>query len=154
MFLFSEMGTLGSWSSSLLTLTHLLHTRRPLPTAPSAQGRPAGSASSVLSPCPPYPLQVALNSLSTRVSPTGHPTREAGVWETVRDQCRCQYILNSILPHCFWFSFIHESFTLHFPFQTTNPVDFSPVSHRETSAAYILCNKPHTCVKSNPLLHT
>lgn len=88
----------------------------------------------------PYPLQVALNSLSTRVSPTGHPTREAGVWETVRDQCRCQYILNSILPHCFWFSFIHESFTLHFPFQTTNPVDFSPVSHRKTSAAYILCN--------------
>ena len=48
---------------------------------------------------PPHhpPPQVALNSLSTRASPTGHPTREAGVWETVRDQCRCQYIL---IPFC------------------------------------------------------
>lgn len=133
MFLCSEVGTLPSWSPSLLTRAHLLHARRPLPTAPSARARPAGSASPVSPSC-----QVALNSLSTRASPTGCPTREVGVWETVRDQRRCQYILNSILPHCFWFSFAHESLTLCI-YPSRLPTLWTSVT-RETSAPHILYN--------------
>ena len=132
-FLCSEVGTLPSWSSCLLTRAHLLHARRPLSTAPEARSWPAGSASPVSPPC-----QVALNPPSTSASPTGCPIRGAGLWETVRDQCRCQYLLNSILPHCFWFSFVHESLTLCI-FPSILPTLWTSVT-RETSATHILCN--------------
>lgn len=91
------------------------------------------SVSSVPLPGPSRPELPEHKSVSHRL-----PHQGSRSLETVRDQCRCQYILNSVLPHCFWFSFVHESVTLCI-FPSILPTLWTSVT-RETSATHILCN--------------